>query len=505
MFFPFAQVLVSSYLFSAVLTSLLFYKIIVTIHSVYFGPLSRFPGPKLRACSNIFEIYSTITGNDNIDRPALHRKHGPIVRVGPRTLSFAGGDGVWKDIHGFNATKAGGIVKESLFYSKVFGFADVSNLITAREHANHARQRKVLARSFSNTALMEQQPIFSRWAEIFKVKLADKASVANHVDLVKYYNCAAFDIMGDLTFNEDLNMLAEGECSPWVESIFGSVKAATFLLAFKRYSRVTRLLADTFLKYNPTVQEKQLENWKYCAERVDRRLQRTPKHPDLWSRILEKNEDSESLTMEEQYANAFLFMTAGTETIVSALSATTFYLLRNPQCLEKLTREIRSTFSTTEDMSLETLLSLKYLQAVIQEGSLLTLLKLRLHPPLPIALPREIPKGGAQICGEWIPEGTVVGIHYLSIHTEEQYFKKPLEFHPQRWLQDPEFEKDHLDMAKPFLMGPMNCIGKLLATVLLHFDVTLSDKSLDWNAQKVFTLWQKEPLSCKLTPAKAAS
>ncbi|KAK6206406.1 Polyketide synthase-nonribosomal peptide synthetase [Colletotrichum tabaci] len=177
---------------------------------------------------------------------------------------------------------------------------------------------------------MEQQPIFSRWAEIFKVKLADKASVANHIDLVKYYNCAAFDIMGDLTFNEDLNMLAEGECSPWVESIFGSVKAATFLLAFKRYSRVTRLLADTFLKYNPTVQEKQLENWKYCAERVDRRLQRTPKHPDLWSRILEKNEDPESLTMEEQYANAFLFMTAGTETIVSALSATTFYLLRRP-------------------------------------------------------------------------------------------------------------------------------------------------------------------------------
>lgn len=45
---------------------------------------------------------------------------------------------------------------------------------------------------------------------------------------------------------------------------------------------------------------------------------------------------------------------------------------------------------------------------------------------------------------------------------------------------------------------------QLLATVLLHFDVSLSDKSLDWNAQKVFTLWQKEPLSCKLTPAKAA-
>lgn len=344
------------------------YKIVATVYSAFFGPLSKFPGPKYRACSNIFEIRSLVSGTDNIDRPALHRKYGPVVRVGPNTLSFAGGHGVWKDIHGFNATKEGGILKESLFYSKIFAFTHVSNLITAREHANHARQRKILARSFSNTALMEQQPIFSRWAEKFKVKLADKANVVDRIDISKYYNCTTFDIMGDLTFNEDLNMLEDGECSPWVESIFGSVKAATFLLGIKRHSRAARLLADTFLKYNPTVQKKQLENWMYCAERVERRLQRMPKHPDLWSRILEKNDGPESLTMDEQYANAFLFMTAGTETISTALSATTFYLLSNPQYLERLTTEIRSTFSTIETMSLDALASLKYLQAVIKEG-----------------------------------------------------------------------------------------------------------------------------------------
>ncbi|KAF6838529.1 cytochrome P450, partial [Colletotrichum musicola] len=474
------------------------------IYSVYFGPLSRFPGPKLRAFTNLFEIRSIVSGTDNIDRVALHKKYGPIVRVGPNVLSFAGGDGVWRDIHGFNAAREGGIVKEPIFYSKIFAFSDVSNLITAREHANHARQRKVLARSFSNSALMDQQPVFSHWAEKFKNTLAAKASVLDKIDIVKYYNCTTFDIMGDLTFNEDLKMLEEGECSPWVESIFGSVKAATFLFGFKMHSRASRLLADAFLKYNPTVQKKQRENWAYCADRVDRRLQSTPKHPDLWSRILQKNDDPESLTMEEQYANGFLFMTAGTETIATALSATTFYLLSNPRYLEKLTGEIRSRFSSSESMTLEGLASIEYLQAVIQEG-------LRLHPPLPIALPRVIPKDGAQICGEHIPGGTVVGIHYLSIHTQEQYFAKPLEFHPQRWLGDPEFENDRLEMVKPFLMGPMNCIGKdlamhelrlLLATLLLHFDVKLCDESMNWNDMKVYTLWQKKPLLCELKPAR---
>ncbi|KAF5490301.1 Cytochrome P450 monooxygenase hmp1 [Colletotrichum fructicola] len=420
----------------------------------FFGPLSKFPGPKYRAFSNIFEIWSIVNGTDNIDRPALHRKYGPIVRVAPSVLSFAGGDGVWKDIHGFNVSREGGIIKEPVFYSKIFAFTDVSNLITARDHSIHARQRKVLARSFSNTALIDQQPIFHRWAEKFVDKLAGKAGAGNTIDMVKYFNCTTFDIMGDLTFNEDLNMLEEGECSPWVESIFGSVKAATFLLGVKTHSRAARLLADAFLKYNPAVQRKQIENWMYCAERVERRLKREPKHPDLWSRILGMEKESESLTMEEQYANGFLFMTAGTETIASALSAITFYLLQNPRHLEKVTKEVRLRFSTSEDMSLEALASLPYLQAVIQEG-------LRLHPPLPIMLPRVIPKGGARVAGEWIPGGTIVGIHFLSMHTQKLYFKKPLEFHPQRWLRDPEFENDQLDMAKPFLMGPFNCIGKV--------------------------------------------
>ncbi|EQB48387.1 cytochrome P450 [Colletotrichum gloeosporioides Cg-14] len=332
------------------------------------SPLSKFPGPKYRAFSNIFEIWSIVNGTDNIDRPALHRTYGPIVRVAPGVLSFAGGDGVWRDIHGFGVAKEGGITKEPVFYSKIFAFTDVSNLITARDHSIHARQRKVLARSFSNTALIDQQPIFHRWAKKFINKLAEKADVRKTVDMVKYFNCTTFDIMGDLTFNEDLNMLEEGECSPWVESIFGSVKAATFLLGVKTHSRVARLMADAFLKYNPTVQRKQLENWMYCAERVERRLKRTPEHPDLWSRILGMEKESECLTMEEQYANGFLFMTAGTETIASALSAITFYLLRNPQHLDRVTDEVRSKFSTSEDMSLEALASLPYLQAVIQEG-----------------------------------------------------------------------------------------------------------------------------------------
>lgn len=39
----------------------------------------------------------------------------------------------------------------------------------------------------------------------------------------------------------------------------------------------------------------------------------------------------------------------------------------------------------------------------------------------------------------------------------------------------------------------------LLSTVLLHFDLTLCEESKTWADQKVFTLWEKPALMCKLT------
>jgi len=43
----------------------------------------------------------------------------------------------------------------------------------------------------------------------------------------------------------------------------------------------------------------------------------------------------------------------------------------------------------------------------------------------------------------------------------------------------------------------------LLATVVLHFDLTLCPESETWNDQKVYTLWEKKPLMCKIAIAKA--
>ena len=429
----------------------LFYGLAKQIYVAFLGPLSKFPGPKLRAFSIIPMIRTMQTGNDNINLPALHEKYGPIVRTSPNSLSFAEGAQAWKDIYGFRKAGRPALVKDRMFYGRPINKVD--SIITA-DDANHSRQRKILSNAFSDRALKEQEPMIKHWAEKLKNKLHERAQSGEDTDMLKMYNCTTFDVMGDLTFNEGLGMLDGSEYSPWVKSIFAGIKAATFIRGIKIYNRFTRYLVDEWLLNNDTVRRKQLEHWNYSKDRVDRRLKRTPERPDLWTKILEKSEGPDGLILEEHHSIASLFMVAGTETTATALSGTTYHLLQNPDTMKKLTEELRANFETFDDLNLEALAQLKYLMAVLHEG-------LRMYPPVPISLPRVVPEGGAAICGEFVPQGTSVGVHQYSTYMREQNFKKPYEFHPERWLGDPEFKDDHLDALEPFSVGPRNCLGKV--------------------------------------------
>lgn len=172
--------------------------------------------------------------------------------------------------------------------------------------------------------------------------------------------------MGDLSFNEPLYMLEKGEYSSWVKAIFLGIKNAAMLRGIKLSGELGRYVVDKWLFQSAMVRKKQAEHWNYTKERVNRRLARTPDRPDLWSKILEKSSGPDGLTTEEHHSLASLFMIAGTETTATALSGVTYYLLRNPEYLKKLTQEIRESHSSFDDITLESIARLKYLQAVLQ-------------------------------------------------------------------------------------------------------------------------------------------
>ena len=104
------------------------------------------------------------------------------------------------------------------------------------------------------------------------------------------------------------------------------------------------------------------------------------------------------MSREEIGALSETLLIAGSETTATLLCGVTFYLLTNPDSLQKLTDEIRNSFSSAADITLRSLTKLPYLQACLDEA-------LRLYPPVPSTLPRLVRPEGDVVNGKFIPGG----------------------------------------------------------------------------------------------------
>lgn len=121
-------------------------------------------------------------------------------------------------------------------------------------------------------------------------------------------------------------------------------------------------------------------------------------------------------------------------------------LPRSKYCQQKLRDEFNSNPTTNIN-------DLSYLDCIVKEG-------LRLFPPIPMSLPRYVPKGGRTICSHSLPERTVVSCQAYSLHLlNEDVFPDPYRFIPERWMGSTgESERNKLFFS--FSSGGRGCIGK---------------------------------------------
>lgn len=359
------------------------------LYIAFVGPYSKYPGPKLAKVTRLPLLWHKLRGLETTWTTALHMKHGDIVQTAPNQLSFASGH-AWKDICGFTTGgKSQHFPKDPVFYgNRPVGVADI---IYSNE-ADHTRMRRNLSHAFSDRALREQLPLVRKYIDQLISGLQKKGS--DKLDIVKWYNFCTFDIMGDLTFGEPLGCLSTGEYTPWVAMIFQSVKVNAFLTEMRHFPLLKPLIRSSIPKGS---QEQRAEHWALSAERVNKRIAKVDARPDIWGFVLNAKEQQQ-LTIPEMHSTAQILMLAGTETTATLLSGLTYHLLMSPQKMELVKKEIRETFNSADDINIDSILKLKYVNACFEEA-------LRCYPPVPTALPRVVPKGGDYICGQYIPGG----------------------------------------------------------------------------------------------------
>lgn len=75
-------------LLMTVAIKVLVYQISRILYNIFLHPLAKFPGPLLRSGLYVFNYWEELRGVQAKKALALHDRYGPVVRIGPDSLSF---------------------------------------------------------------------------------------------------------------------------------------------------------------------------------------------------------------------------------------------------------------------------------------------------------------------------------------------------------------------------------------------------------------------------------
>lgn len=229
------------------------------------------------------------------------------------------------------------------------------------------------------------------------------------INITNYFQFTTFDIIGDLMYGESFGCLEREEYHTWLKVIPAFFRRLVIGASFVSLFPAVR----PWLRYiiPKRVQEETLQRFAFTVEKVGQRLAmgEAGGRADFMTYMVRTHgKGGFSMARGELDATFDLLATAGAETTATALSGTVQYLLRNPPSMKRLQDEIRGAFNTPDDITVVSTSNLPYLTAALNEG-------MRLCPPAPSMRPREVPEGGALICGQWLPAG--VRIPLTSIAT----------------------------------------------------------------------------------------
>jgi cytochrome P450 len=201
---------------------------------------------------------------------------------------------------------------------------------------------------------------------------------------------------------------------------------------------------------------------------------------------------------------------AGMETSSTALEWAVAELIKNPRVMAKATAEVRRAFEARGTVAEQAIGDqLPYLGLVIRET-------LRLHPPLPLLLPREC-REACQVLGYDVPRSTQVLVNAWALGRDERYWTDaPEEFRPERFQEEDgaaaerDFRGADFELL-PFGAGRRMCPGMAfglanvelpLASLLLHFqwDV-LSGSAEEFDMTEAFGITARRKANLLLRPA----
>ncbi|HEY0774433.1 MAG TPA: cytochrome P450 [Nocardioidaceae bacterium] len=183
---------------------------------------------------------------------------------------------------------------------------------------------------------------------------------------------------------------------------------------------------------------------------------------------LKKDDGSPHFTADEITGMFISMMFAGHHTSSGTAAWTLIELLRDPELMSRVVRELDDLYADGSSVSFQALREIPVLESALKET-------LRLHPPLVLLL--RVVKEEIEIAGHTIPVGAMVGASPAISNRIPEDFPEPDDFDPGRYI-DPR-QEDLLNRWTwiPFGAGRHRCVGSAFAMMQLKaiFSVVLRD------------------------------
>ncbi|GAB4859092.1 hypothetical protein Ancab_040390 [Ancistrocladus abbreviatus] len=180
-----------------------------------------------------------------------------------------------------------------------------------------------------------------------------------------------------------------------------------------------------------------------------------------------------ALTMTDVKAILISMFAAGLDTTIFILDWAMTELFLSPSLMNRAQAEVRSIVGEKKIVSESDLLQMQYMKAIIKET-------LRLHPPAPLALPREVAED-VIIGGYDIPAKTRIFVDVWAIGRDSKVWKDSDIFNPDRFIGNDNIDvKGQNYELLPFGAGRRICPGLTFAIVTMELGLAQLLHSFDW-------------------------
>ncbi|KPM38471.1 hypothetical protein AK830_g8100 [Neonectria ditissima] len=402
---------------SAALLFVLVLQIAKKFVQAHVSPLSQIPSAGFAAPYSrlLWAFRREYRGTITLDLPVLHKKLGPLIRIGPNEVSFYSME-VYDAVHKVNS----GYKKDP----RVYG-----NFVQDGHPA-----------LFSITAMGLKHGVI----ELMSACRALEADIISSFSFGKSINA-----VDSWARRENLNMVAKNdEKATWMPLL------TSFPVAYEIWEQLEDFFyKKTNLRTSYSHGLSDFDMWSEEAWRAAMGFEKfaQPLFPNLIHVMA-----SSGLPPETALSEAKENLGPGTDTTSGSLAHIMYALGCNRSFQESLYEDLQQVAFSTEMSTLE---NIPRLRACVKEG-------IRWAGTAAAMLPRIAPIGGVELLGKHIPEGTVLTSSPIWYLRDEDAFPGPELFDPYRWINDDglTFKEDPVrdQYYIPFSKGANVCIG-------LHF------------------------------------